>query len=280
MLLNARRVEPTDGVQHHILLAIEDITEREQSVAELRRLAESLARSNRELEQFASVTSHDLQEPLRVVVGFIDLLQRRLGEGLDATVKEYLSFIVDGAQQMQAMIRDLLEYSRLGKDQPEPAPVNLEDPLERALYNCRAGIEESGARVTHDPMPMVLGDRPQLTRLFQNLIGNAMKFRREATPEIHIGASEGGEGWLISVRDNGIGIDSRFAERLFSVFQRLHPRDRYPGTGIGLAICKKIVEQSGGRIWLESEVGKGTTFFFTLPGTGDAGKSNPQRSPE
>lgn len=270
MLLNARRIEG-ENVPHRILLAIEDISERKAAEAELCELADRLARSNTDLEQFANVISHDLREPLREIAGFLDLLQKKLGQDLDEKSLQYISFVTEGSQRMQAMVKDLLDFGRLGREEAKRTTVDLAEPLNHALRTLRVGIEQSGGKVTHDPLPTVLGNSSQLARLFQNLIGNAIKFRREAPPEIHIGASRSKEGWLISVRDNGIGIDMRFADRVFQVFQRLHTRKQYEGTGIGLAICRRIVEQHGGRIWLKSEAGKGTAFFFTLPagGAGD-----------
>ena len=267
MLLNARRIENDNG-PHRILLAIEDITDRKKTEAELRKLTDQLVRSNTDLEQFANVISHDLQEPLREIVGFLDLLPQQLGQDLNEKSQQYIFFVMEGAQRMQAMIKDLLDLGRLGREEAKRTTLDLVEPLNRTLRTMRVGIEQSGARVTHDPLPTVLGNSSQLARLFQNLIGNAIKFRREEPPKIHIRASQCEEGWLISVRDNGIGIDMQFADRVFEVFQRLHTRQQYEGTGIGLAVCRRIVEQHGGRIWLESEVGKGTTFFFTLPAGG------------
>jgi two-component system CheB/CheR fusion protein len=265
MLVSGRHIPSPEGMAARLLLTIEDITIREASDEKLRDLAASLARSNTALEQFAYVVSHDLQEPLRMITGFLDLLSKRLGQALDEKSQEHMSFVMEGAQRMQAMIRDLLDFSRVGVEDVAPIEVNLADPLNLALANLRRGIEESEAKITHDQLPTVRGNVAQLARLFQNLIGNAIKFRGKEPPKIHVGASQSQEGWLISVRDNGIGVHLNSAERVFQVFQRLHTREQYEGTGIGLAICRKIVEHHGGRIWLESEVGKGTTFYFTLP---------------
>lgn len=267
MLLNARRIE-SDNVTHRILLAIDDITDRKAAEAQLQKLADQLVRSNTDLEQFANVISHDLQEPLREIVGFLDLLPQQLGQNLNEKSQQYIFFVMEGAQRMQAMIKDLLDFGRLGREEAKRTTLDLAEPLNHTLRTMRVSIEQSGARVIHDPLPTVLGDSSQLARLFQNLVGNAIKFRGEEPLEIHIGASQSEEGWLISVRDNGIGIDMQFADRVFEVFQRLHARGQYEGTGIGLAICRRIVEQHGGRIWLESKAGKGTTFLFTLPAGG------------
>ena len=265
MLLNARRIAGDDAAPRRVLLAIEDITDRKATEAELLRLTANLSRSNKDLEQFAYVVSHDLQEPLRMITGFVDIMRKELSPHLTKESREHFSFVVEGAQRMQAMIKDLLAFSRLGTATAERTMVDLAGSLEQALKNLRTRIDQNGARITHDPLPAVVGSPVQLASLFQNLVGNAIKFRRDEPPEIHIGASRGEKGWLISVRDNGIGIDPRFSDRIFQVFQRLSARETHEGTGIGLAVCKRIVEQHGGRIWLESEVGKGTTFSLILP---------------
>jgi two-component system CheB/CheR fusion protein len=271
MLISGRRIEAVDKIHPRLLLNIQDITSQESAEANLRDLTERLTRSNTELEQFAYLVSHDLQEPLRMVTAFLDMLGPVLNERLDEKQREKVSFVLDGAQRMQALIRDLLEFSRLGKDGTKRAMVDLATPLDIALQSLRIKIEQSGAKISHDLLPTVMADATQLARLFQNLLGNAIKFRGSEPPAIHIAASSCAEGWKISVRDNGIGIDMQFADRIFKVFERLKVSESYEGTGIGLAICKKIVEHHGGRIWLESEVGKGTTFYFTLPaGTADA----------
>jgi two-component system, chemotaxis family, sensor kinase Cph1 len=228
--------------------------------------AEDLARSNQDLEQFAYVVSHDLQEPLRVVTMFLELLQNRYRDRLDATADEFIGHSVDGAQSMSRMIRDLLVYSRVGSQGLQPARVDLGDILDRALVNLRVAIDESKAVITHDPLPTVTADVSQMTQVFQNLIGNALKFRADdRCPEVHIGVRQENGVWVFQVKDNGIGIDPKQADRLFTLFHRLHDRSKYPGTGIGLAICKKIVERHGGRIWIESKAGEGSTFCFTLP---------------
>jgi len=232
---------------------------------ELSRANDELARSNAELEQFAYVASHDLQEPLRMVSSFVQLLAQRYQGKLDADADEFIGYAVDGATRMQALIRDLLAYSRVGRRGHELAPVDLEAALEQATANLRAAIADADAALTHEPLPTVLGDETQLTQLLQNLIGNAVKFHGTQPPQIHVGARRQAESWIISVRDNGIGIDPDYADRIFLIFQRLHTRAQYDGTGIGLAMCRKIVERHGGRIWLESTPGSGSTFSFTLP---------------
>jgi len=230
----------------------------------LKRTADDLARSNRDLEQFAYIASHDLQEPLRIVAGYLQLLERRYKDRLDADANDFINFAVDGAARMQTLINDLLAYSRVGTKGSTAAPVNCEEVLARALGNLRTGIEESGARITHDPLPTVSGDGAQLTQVFQNLIGNAIKFHGDKTPEIHVSAAHEDGRWKFSVRDNGIGIDPQYGDRIFILFQRLHTRDKYPGTGIGLVICKRIVERHGGKIWFQPRPGGGTTFYFTI----------------
>jgi light-regulated signal transduction histidine kinase (bacteriophytochrome) len=231
----------------------------------LREKTEELARSNEDLEQFAYVASHDLQEPLRMVTSYVQLLARRYQGRLDSDANEFIGFAADGAVRMRKLINDLLTYSRVGMRGNELEPTDSEAALAQSVNDLKVAIEESGALVTHDPLPTVMADRPQLGQLFQNLIGNAIKFRSNEPPRVHISASRNGNGWTFSVRDNGIGIAPEYSERIFVIFQRLHSREEYAGTGIGLAICKKIVDRHGGRIWVNSEVGKGATFYFTLP---------------
>jgi PAS domain S-box-containing protein len=252
-----------------------DITRRKKALAELsaahrelERKARDLARSNEELQQFAYVASHDLQEPLRMISSYTQLLGRRYDDKLDDDAREFMGFIVDGAARMKQLIEDLLAYSRVGTRGHELAPTDCNGALQTALSNLRASVESSGAAVTHDSLPVAMADDSQLPQLFQNLIGNAIKFRGAAAPRIHVSARDLGSAWRIDVSDNGIGLEAQYAERIFLMFQRLHSRAEYPGTGIGLAICKKIVERHGGRIGVESEPGRGSTFHFTLPKAG------------
>jgi PAS domain S-box-containing protein len=243
-----------------------DITERKRGQAVLRAAYDELARSNSELQQFAYVASHDLQEPLRMIGSYTQLLERRYADKLDADAREFMGFIVDGATRMKQLIEDLLAYSRVGTRGKELRPVPAEGALERALVNLRASIDSTGAQVTHDALPEVVADDTQLIQLFQNLIGNAIKFKKQDEPiRVHVGVSDAGSEWRFSVSDNGIGIEPQYYQRIFMVFQRLHTRDEYPGTGIGLAICKKVVDRHRGRIWVESAPGQGSTFHFTLP---------------
>ena len=262
---NGARTFDSEGRLVGSVLALHDTTERERAERLLRERTEELARSNHDLEQFAYVASHDLQEPLRAVAGPLQLLQRRYEGQLDARADEFIGHAVDGATRMQALIDDLLSYSRVGRLDDPKAPVQSADALELALKNLSVVIQETGAKVTHDSLPVVLGIPTQLGLLFQNLIANAIKFRSsDRPPRVHIRAEQAGDEWRFSVADNGIGIAQQYFERIFVIFQRLHTRREYPGTGLGLALCKRIVEHHGGRIWLQSTPGEGTTFFFTL----------------
>jgi two-component system, chemotaxis family, sensor kinase Cph1 len=242
-----------------------DITERKQAEAALSRQARELARSNAELEQFAYVASHDLQEPLCMMASFAQLLAKRYKDKLDPDADEFIDYIVEGATRMQRLINDLLSYSRVGRRGRDFAPTDCAAVVGTARANLRAAIEESGAVVVTDPLPVIMADETQLLQLFQNLLGNAITFRGDTAVVIQIGATRRGNDWVFWVRDNGIGIEPQYAERIFLIFQRLHGRGQYPGTGIGLAIAKKIVERHRGRIWVESEPGKGSTFYFTIP---------------
>lgn len=224
-----------------------------------------LARSNADLEQFAYVASHDLQEPLRAVVSYVQLLEKRYAGQLDDRADKYIAYAVDGGQRMQTLINDLLAYSRVGRNIDDMVPTESERALSRALVSLRTIIEETGASVTSDSLPVVYANETMLAQLFQNLIGNAIKFRGDEPLHIHVSAEQHDGEWRFAVHDNGIGIAPEYAERIFVIFQRLHARDEYAGTGIGLAICKKIVERHGGRIWVESVPGEGATFYFTLP---------------
>jgi PAS domain S-box-containing protein len=249
-----------------VISIIRDITGRKQAEEQLRATAADLERSNRELEQFAYVASHDLQEPLRMVASYTQLLSRRYQGQLDQDADEFIGFAVDGALRMQELINDLLTYSRVGSRSLELQRVDANTVVDRVISNLGGAIEDSGATVTRDELPTLQADATQLEQLFQNFIGNGIKFRRpEIPPEVHVTARRTGAGWCFAVRDNGIGIEPQYLERIFVLFQRLHSRAEYPGTGIGLAICKKIVERHGGTIAVRSEPGHGTTFEFTLP---------------
>ncbi len=264
MSLNASRIYQEGVGTERILLVIEDITERKQAEEKLKQTLEELERSNKDLEQFAYAASHDLQEPLRTVSNFSQLLAKRYKGELDAKADQFIGFIVDGATRMQQMIDDLLAYSRVSTRAKPFEPTNCETVFDQALANVKMAIEESDALVTHDPLPTVMADASQIVQLFQNLLSNAIKFRKEK-PRITVSAAQRGNEWLFSVKDNGIGIAPEFMEHIFKMFQREHASAEYPGTGVGLAICKKIVERHGGRIWVESEQGKGSTFYFTIP---------------
>ena len=242
--------------------------------ASLEYQAKELSRSNAELQQFAYVASHDLQEPLRMVASYTQLLARRYRDRLDADASDFIGYAVDGVTRMQVLINDLLTYSRVGSTEKRFTPTPLQDVLKRALANLQTAIEESGAVVTHDPLPVVKGDAPQLVQLFQNLIGNAIKYRGEKPPQIHVSVCREDGNWRVAVRDNGIGIEPQYAERIFEIFQRLHTADQYSGTGIGLAICRKIVERHGGRIWVESQAGMGATFHLTIPAHAEGKRSD------
>jgi light-regulated signal transduction histidine kinase (bacteriophytochrome) len=247
------------------VVTFRDITERKLAEENLARAMADLARSNAELEQFAYIASHDLQEPLRMVASFVQLLGQRYKGKLDGDADDFINYAVDGANRMQILINDLLAYSRVGRRGKEFKEVSCEIVLDQAMSNLQNLIEQSGAVVTRNSLPVVKGDDIQLMQLFQNLIGNAIKFSRDRAPHIQVAAERRVDDWCFYVRDNGIGIESEYFERIFSIFQRLHDRRQYPGTGIGLAICKKVVEHHGGRIWVESEPGTGSTFYFTLP---------------
>lgn len=304
MLLNARVLPGRAGRPDMILLAIEDITERKRAqealqrayaeleervrertrelaqaneqlqkeIAEHRRTqellalkAKELARSNAELEQFAYLVSHDLQEPLHVAAGFLQLLARRYRNDLDPKAQEFIDNALNSITRMEQMIRDLLDYSRVTSRGKDFVPVALDPLVDRVLQDLSLIIQAKKAVITRDPLPTVLADPAQLTRVFQNLIGNALKFCGDKPPRIHIGARPVNGQWEIFVQDQGIGIDPKHFDRIFLMFERLHSRQEYPGTGIGLAICKKIIERHGGRIWVDSQPGCGATFFFTLP---------------
>lgn len=241
-----------------------EIEERKRAETALAHRADDLARSNSELQQFAYVASHDLQEPLRMVASYTQLLAKRYRGQMDSDADEFIDYAVDGCTRMQALIQDLLAYSRAGALGAKHSDVSSEDALNDALANLRATIEECGAVVTHDSLPIISTDERQLAQVFQNLVGNAIKYHGAEPPRIHVSASQTGENeWTFSVCDNGMGIDPQYFERIFVLFQRLHGRTEFAGTGIGLSICKKIVERLGGRIWVESRLGHGSTFYFS-----------------
>jgi len=239
----------------------EHISKRE---IEFNEIMEDLRRSNEDLQQFAYVASHDLQEPLRAIVSFSQLLEDRYYDKIDKDGKEFIHFITDGAKKMNILIKDLLSYSRITTHANPSKVVNLEKILKDALYNLQEAIKESGAVITYDKMPILKVDKTQFIQLFQNLLSNGIKFRREEPPRIHIGVAKINDEWLFSVKDNGIGIESKYFDKLFNIFYRLHTKEEYPGTGIGLPICKKIVQRYGGKIWVESKFGEGSTFYFTI----------------
>ena len=234
-------------------------------VDELRQRTDELARSNSELQRFAYVASHDLQEPSRTVATYCELLDDRYKAQLDDKAREWIGYAVAGARRMHALVADLLEYSRLQSPTRPVAPTDCARVVAEAIANLRISIDETGAEVTHDPLPVVTADASQLAHLFQNLIANAIKFRGNQAPRVHVSAERRGDEWVFSVRDNGIGIAPRHCQQIFDVFKRLHPEGQYPGTGIGLAICKRVVEHHLGRIWVESEPGRGSVFYFSLP---------------
>ena len=257
-------LESAEGIL--VAAAIRDITERKKSEEHLVKAVGELKRSNDELQQFAYVSSHDLQEPLRMVASYTQLLAKRYKGRLDSDADEFVAFAVDGCNRMQGLIQDLLAYWRTGTNGKALREVSGDDALKEALTNLRRTIGESGAVVTHDRLPVIQTDDTQLTQVFQNLVGNAIKYRSAEVPHVHVSARKnGGPEWIFSVRDNGLGIDPQYFERIFILFQRLHGRNEFEGTGIGLAICKKILERLGGRIWVESQPGKGSTFHFALP---------------
>ncbi len=263
--LERRVQERTSELQQSNRQLESEVMERKRAEVVLAQRSQELARSNAELEQMAYVASHDLQEPLRMVASYMELLERQYADQLDANAHEFIGFAVEGAKRMKALIQDLLAYSRVGTQAKPFQPINCTAAAKMAMRSVHLAIAESGAHIRCDPLPTVMGDAGQMTQLFQNLIANAIKFRRDQPPEIYIHAEPEDGFWRLSVQDNGIGIAPEYFERIFVMFQRLHNRGRYPGTGIGLALCKKIVEHHGGRIWVESSLGGGSTFIFTLP---------------
>lgn len=254
-----------DGRPVRMIGIMLDVTERKLAEERLAEQARELARSNSELQEFAYVASHDLQEPLRAVAGCVEIIRRRYQGKLDARADEVITHAVEGATRMQNLINDLLAYSRIGSRDHRLEPTDCQAILDAVLANLEVPISESGAVVTRDELPTIYADPGQLIQLFQNLISNAIKFRSDRKPEIHVSAKKQNREWIFAVSDNGIGIAPDYFERIFRIFQRLHARNEYPGTGIGLAICKRVVERHGGRIWVESEPGHGTIFYFTFP---------------
>lgn len=241
-----------------------DITTRIRAEEEMRKAMKNLEASNKELEQFAHIASHDLQEPLRMVASYTQLLERRYKDKLDQDANDFINFAVDGATRMQRLINDLLDYSRVTTKAKDPQLVDSNNILGQAHINLRRVIEDTSAIITKDELPQIWADEGQLVRVFQNLIANAIKFTKNVVPNIHISVKEQSDSWLFSVMDNGIGIDKQFEEKIFTIFQRLHTRDEFPGTGIGLAICKRIIERHGGKIWFEPAPEQGTIFYFTI----------------
>jgi PAS domain S-box-containing protein len=266
VLLHGSVVRDAAGAPRLFVSQVQDVTERKDAEAALARQHVELARSNAELEQFAYVASHDLQEPLRAIASYTQLLADRYAPQLDDRARRYIRYAVQGAERMRALIEDVLALSRVGSQAQAFAPVALEAVLDAALQQLGPAIRESGATITRTPLPTVRGAAAQLAQLLQNLVANAIKFRRpDAAPAVHVSAHAEAGAWTISVRDDGIGIAPRFHDRVFAVFKRLHTQDEYPGTGMGLAICKKVVERHGGRIWVESVPNEGATFRFTIP---------------
>jgi PAS domain S-box-containing protein len=259
-------LSPVETAEGKVVTAvIRDITERKAAEEKLKSTLIDLERSNKDLEQFAYVASHDLQEPLRMVSSFTQMLERRYKDKLDADANDFIGFAVDGAYRMQVLINDLLMYSRVGTRGKPFEPTDMNEVLGEAIANLSVAISENHAKITNDELPTIPVDASQIVQLFQNLLSNSIKFRANNTPFVHVSFTERSDEWVFSVKDNGIGIAPAYYERIFVIFRRLQTKGEYPGTGIGLAICKKIVERHGGKIWVESELGKGSTFYFTIP---------------
>ena len=242
-----------------------EISDHKRTELKLEELVLRLKNSNKELEQFAYVSSHDLKEPLRMISTFLQLLKSRYGEDLDIEANEFIDYAVDGAKRMEIMINDLLEYSRVTSQERKFEYLQSDKILETVLINIKSLIDDNNVVITHDPLPLIYANHHQMVQLFQNLIVNAIKYGRKDNPKIHISAENVDDEYLFSVRDNGIGIDPKFLDKIFTIFQRLHTREEYEGTGIGLAISKKIVQKHRGKIWAESEPGEGSIFYFTIP---------------
>jgi PAS domain S-box-containing protein len=265
LLLNARQLYYPDRAGDMILLAINDISERKRAEEATAQYAHELARSNEELEQFAYVASHDLQEPLRMVTSYLQLLEKRYMYRLDPEADKFIGYAVDGAARMKSLITDLLAFSRVESRGLQYTRTDCDAVLARALGNLKPVVDETHAEISSQPLPTLRVDGGQLVQVFQNLISNAIKFHSSAPPKIEIAAEEKDGQWLFSIKDNGIGIEPQYLDRIFVLFRRLHGLMEYPGTGIGLAICRKIVERHGGRIWAESAPGAGSIFYFTIP---------------
>jgi len=277
--LEIKVAERTVALQDvNIRLSVE-LDERRRAERVLAQYAEDLKRSNAELEQFAYVASHDLQEPLRMVASFTQLLAKRYQGKLDQDADDFIGFAVEGANRMQVLINDLLAFSRVGTRGKPFAAVDCEAVLSHALANLTTILQETGAVVTRDPLPTVRADEVQLGQLFQNLLANALKFQGPDPPRVHLAAQQQGDEWIFSVQDNGIGIAPEHQERIFTIFQRLHRREEFPGTGLGLALCKKIAERHGGRIWVKSAPGRGSTFYFSIPGGKEDGRESQGKLP-
>jgi light-regulated signal transduction histidine kinase (bacteriophytochrome) len=262
-------ISPVKDADGHVVGASKvarDITKRLQQEEAIRVANAALGRANADLQQFAYSASHDLQEPLRMVAAYSELLQKRFGVQLGESAEEYIRYIVEGASRMEALLRGLRTYMRVSTTEHEPdTEVDAEAVLKKTLASLEVAIKESGAAVISTPLPRVRMFEFQLHQVFQNLIGNAIRYRRSNAPRINVSAEQRGHEWLFSVQDNGIGIEPQFKEKIFGIFKRLHNSAEYPGTGMGLAICERIIERAGGRIWVESEPGCGSTFFFTVP---------------
>lgn len=258
-------IKNSDGIVTHYLAVQEDTTDRKMAEHALQNYAKELERSNEELQQFAYVASHDLQEPLRMIASYLTLLENRYSGQLDDDAHEFIGYAVNGAKRMKELIRDLLQFSKIGTHGNPFTDTDCEEILKKTLHNLEVSIIENQTSITHDPLPVIHSDPVQVSQLFQNLISNSIKFRSSNPPAIHISADKKDNDWVFSVKDNGIGIEKEYAKRIFTIFQRLHSDSKYPGTGIGLALCKKIVERHGGRIWFESRSGGGSVFYFTMP---------------
>ncbi len=263
--LSSSIIKNKNGKPMLMMFSFIDITENKQSERRLKQIMKELVRSNEELEQYAYIASHDLKEPLRTVISYLQLLEKRYKTKLDSAADEYIMYAVEGAKHMEQLIKDLLGYSQVGVNTREPQIVNSGIVLGRVLINLQDIINEADVIVTHDKMPEVYADDIQLGQVFQNLINNAIKFRKQTDPEIHISVKERDSEWIFAVKDNGIGIKNEYKDKIFDIFKRLHIKDEYAGTGVGLSVCKRIIEYYGGQIWLESEFGYGTTFYFTIP---------------